>query len=387
MKCPSPHLSAASSRSSSSASASSVAQLPPPSASGTVSKNTSNSTLPTSELNKLSFKVFGTRLTPKLLSSEYSKCLHSILKTTQANLENSTSTHSHQQTINAQLTQIKSNHFNFFPQIFYILLEIIITDQYNNLTAFQTLVSFIDSLVEYKKPKNKDNFQCLALDSDGLNILCEYIDEKFNPLMFYKDILLVKKDPQVINSATASSSANNHTINILSNSEINFRPPNFSTNIALSRPHSASFTQETLQKQNKKLTHLSTSSNPVFPHSSSSQAASNIRSNNISSPNLPQSQVLNEANSNQNAHQSHKPAPPTRKSSKIVTTIHYEIAHFWKNCSLDIRQKIHNSALIYFKIIIKSLAISVQLDKRTLKPVEFWWNRVFYGFKILWFPK
>ena len=167
--------------------------------------------------------------------------------------------------------------------------------------------------------KNED-FQTLALDSPGLNQICNYIDENFNPLQFYQDILINKESPDFRKDGENMS-------------------------------HSAS----NLVGQNKKY--------------SSGNRISDAMNNSDLVMNRPKSETQN-SNSGKNSSSGSVSSSNYQlaKPTKIITTIHYELAHFWKIACPEIRQKIHSSSLFFFKLMIKSLAISVQLDKRTLKP-------------------
>ena len=292
-----------------------------------------------------SLKVFGTRLTSKMLLSEYSSCLNSLIK----NIPNMS----------------KDQSFKFFPQVLNILLEAVLNDQFNNTTAFEALVHFIDSLVEYKLPNNKDDFQRLALDSVGLNRMCGYVDGKFNPLMFYSDIFLGKKQ-QLLQQQQEKQQQ------LQQMSENSTSPTNSESTSALPMAKSQSTSSSSLtdlhpikkiqyNKSDMDLNRSKSGQTYGNVHNSSRQNGNGNMSHNNNFGLRPQSASFTTDQANLSRHTNHK-------SQKIVTTIHYELAHFWKMSTPELRQKIHNSSLFYFKIIIKSLAISVQLDKRTLKP-------------------
>ena len=278
-----------------------------------------------SQLSNLYIKVFGSRINQKMLGSEYKACLTQLINN-----------------YNAKQPSFSMFHnFAFFPQIFTILLELILKDQHNNAPAFETLVNFIDSLTKtgnnnnehkmrssvhncHHNQKNED-FQTLALDSPGLNQICNYIDENFNPLQFYQDILInnkestdFRKDGENL-SHSASNLVGQNNKNYSSGNRISDAMNH--SDLVMTRPKSES--------QN------SNSGNKISSSGQGSVSSSNYQ---------------------------------IAKPTKIITTIHYELAHFWKIACPEIRQKIHSSSLFFFKLMIKSLAISVQLDKRTLKP-------------------
>ena len=213
---------------------------------------------------------------------------------------------------NLEFAKNRDALFKFFPQLLNSLLHNMLYDKWNNSASFCALATMVNELAVFQKTNQKDNFQSLSDDNVGLGVVCAYVDKKFNPLLLY-------------NSGQNRCSLGGHK------SLTNLRNDN-------------------LQKMNQ--------------YASEASLASRYKKSPDNQPKTYHQRAPSKSDQSSSKSSKSSCQPPKTTSP----TIHHELVHFWCVAEPQVREKIHNCALFYFKVIIKSLAFSVQTSK-DMKPV------------------